>query len=267
MSSLQSASPRMIGTIDGAIGRIVFNNPERRNAVAADMWAAIPGLFDQLEADPAVRVIVLRGAGDKAFVAGLDITQFEEKFSEAEAAARHSALTARAQARIADATKPTIAMINGFCIGAGVQIAANCDLRLAADTAMLAITAAKMGLGYPPQGLRRLVELIGPARVHDMVFTARQIPALEAQAMGLVNHVVPAAALEGAVRATCETIAANAPLTIAAVKQMVRQFQGALADIDAAACEALNRKCLDSADYVEGRRAFAEKRKPVFTGR
>jgi enoyl-CoA hydratase len=267
MTASQAAPGTMTATVDGAIGWMAFDNPDKRNAVSAAMWEAIPALFDRFEADPAVRVIVLRGAGDKAFVAGLDISQFEEKFSAEEVQKRHSALTAAAQARIAGAAKPTIAMINGFCIGAGVQIAANCDLRIAADTAKLAVTAAKMGLGYPPQGVKRLLDLIGPARVHDLFFTARQIAAAEARDMGLVNQVVAAAELEAAVRATAETVAANAPLSIKAVRDMVREFQKAPGNVDRKVLEAVNRACLTSSDYAEGRRAFTEKRKPVFTGK
>ena len=158
-------------------------------------------------------------------------------------------------------------MINGFCIGAGVQIAANCDLRIAADTATFAITAAKLGLGYPVASLRRLIAIVGPGRVKEIFFTARQFSAAEAERMGLVDRIVAATELEPDVRAYCDLIAANAPLTIAAVKHTVDTMLPPPAEADLTTCERLMKSCFDSADYAEGRRAFAEKRKPVFTGR
>jgi enoyl-CoA hydratase len=261
---LPLATDQMIAEIDGAIGWVTFNNPGRRNAVSVAMWQAIPGIFDQLEAEPSVRVIVLRGAGDKAFVSGLDISQFEDEFGSSEAARKLEEISARANARIRGAAKPTIAMISGYCIGAGVQIALNCDLRIAADTATLAVTAAKIGLGYPVESLKRLLDMVGPAAAREIFFTGRQFSAAEAERIGLINRVVPAAELEASVRETCATIAANAPLTIRAVKQVLDML--AEPDHDRARCDALMKACFDSADYAEGRRAFMEKRKPRFTG-
>src|SRR5215813_9791780 len=210
---------KMNALIDGPIGWVVFNNPARRNAVSMEMWQAIPAVFAALEAEPAVRVIVLRGAGDKAFVSGLDISQFEDEFSSSATAAGLEELSASANRCIQAARKPTIAMLNGFCIGAGVQIAANCDIRIAADTATFAITAARLGLGYPVPSVKRLVEMLGPSYVKEIFFTARQFSAAEAERMGLVNRVTPAAELEAHVRDTCAAIAGNAPLTIRAVKE------------------------------------------------
>jgi enoyl-CoA hydratase len=259
------ATDQMMTAIDGAIGWVTFNNPARRNAVSMAMWQAIPEIFDRLEADASVRVIVLRGAGDKAFVSGLDISQFEEAFSSSQAGQGLEEMSARANARIRNAVKPTLAMINGFCIGAGVQIAANCDLRIAGDTATLAITAAKLGIGYPIESIKRLKDLVGPAAVREIFFTGRQFAAAEAERIGLVNRVVPAAELETVVRETCATIAANAPLTILAVKQVLDLLLER--DCDLARCEVLMDVCFDSEDYAEGRRAFMEKRKPEFKGR
>ena len=258
---------KLLADIDGAVGWLTFDNPARRNAISVEMWRAIPDAFDAFEADAAVRVVVLRGAGDKAFVSGLDISQFEDEFASSSAAAGLEALSARANERIRGSPRPTIAMIHGFCIGAGVQIAASCDLRIAADSATLAITAARLGLGYPVASLQRLIALVGPAGVKEIFFTGRQFSAAEASAMGLVNRVVPAAELEGAVRACCETIAANAPLTIAAVKQTVDALVRKPSASELDACERVMKACFDSADYAEGRRAFREKRRPVFTGR
>jgi len=261
------ATEKLIAEVEGPIGWMIFNNPARRNAVSVEMWRAIPVILDAFESDPAVRVIALRGAGDKAFVSGLDISQFEEEFASSQAATGLEELSARANRRIQASPKPTIAMINGFCIGAGVQIAANCDIRIAADTATFAITAARLGLGYPVPSVKRLVEMLGPSYVKEIFFTARQFSAAEAERMGLVNRVTPAAELEAHVRDTCAAIAGNAPLTIRAVKETVARLEAVPAEVELAACERLMQACFDSADYAEGRRAFAEKRKPVFTGR
>jgi enoyl-CoA hydratase/carnithine racemase len=258
---------KMAAHVDGAIGWVVFNNPARRNAISLEMWRAIPAIFDAFESDDAVRAIVLRGAGDKAFVSGLDISQFEDQFSSSSAATGLEKLSAEANRRIQTSPKPTIAMVDGFCIGAGVQLAASCDLRIAADRAVFAITAARLGLGYPVLALKRLLDIIGPNGVKDLFFTARQFAAAEAQRMGLVDRVVPADLLGQDVRDYCDLIAANAPLTIKAVKQTVDRLLAAPSAQTLAACEDLMNACLDSADYAEGRRAFAEKRKPLFTGR
>jgi enoyl-CoA hydratase/carnithine racemase len=200
---------KMIAEVDGAIGWMTFNNPARRNAVSMEMWRAVPGILDRFEADPAVRVIVLRGAGDKAFVSGLDISEFEGAFSSSTTAVELEELSARACARIAASPKPTLAMINGFCMGAGIQIASSCDLRVAADTAVLAIPAARLGVGYPAASIGRLVDIVGPSAVKEIFFAARQFPAADARHIGLVNRVVPAAELELQVRAICAMVADN----------------------------------------------------------
>jgi enoyl-CoA hydratase/carnithine racemase len=267
MVPLQLATERMIAAIDGAIGWITFNNPQRRNAISSDMWEAIPAIFDRFESDPAVRVIVLRGAGHEAFVAGLDITQFDQRFASAQSEAQQRELSTRANDRIFASPKPTIAMIQGFCVGAGVQIACNCDLRIAGAGARLGIPAGKLGIGYPAKSLQRLLVLLGAVRVKEMVFTARLYTAAEALAMNLVNSAVPDSDLEAEVRKTCETIAANAPLTLKAVKQSIAELSKMPSEVDEQYCDALMKACTDSEDFQEGRRAFAEKRRPVFTGR
>src|SRR5215475_2414177 len=178
-AAIPVSTDRMLAELDGPVGWMSFNNPARRNAVSIEMWRAIPEILDRFEQDPAVRVIVLRGAGDTAFVAGLDISQFEEEFSSSQSRGLSEA-SARANERIQACPKPTIAMINGFCIGAGVQIAMNCDIRIAADTAMLAITAARLGLGYPVPAVKRLIELVGPSRAKEIFFTGRQYAAAQA---------------------------------------------------------------------------------------
>jgi enoyl-CoA hydratase len=266
MVSLSLPTDKMIAEIEGAIGWVTFNNPERRNAVSLEMWSALPAIFDRLEAEPAVRVIVLRGAGDKAFVSGLDISQFEDEIASSQAALRLEELSGAANRRIRQCPKPTITMIHGYCIGAGMQIAANCDLRVAADNAGLGITAAKLGLGYPVASVKRLLDLVGPTHMAEIFFTGRLFSAAEAERIGFLNRVVTVSELEQSVRETCQLIAANAPLTIGAFKQVMAELQATPSNVDLAACERLMNACFDSADYIEGRRAFREKRKPVFTG-
>jgi enoyl-CoA hydratase/carnithine racemase len=210
MVPLPATTEKMLAEIDGPVGWLTFNNPARRNAVSMEMWRAVPEILDRFEADPAVRVIVLRGAGDKAFVSGLDISEFAVAFASSASAVAIEEMSARACARIESSVKPTIAMINGFCMGAGIQIAASCDLRLAADAAVLAIPAARLGVGYPIASIKRLVDIVGPSNVKEIFFTARQFSADEAGRMGLVNRVVPADELETRVREMCAMIAGNA---------------------------------------------------------
>jgi enoyl-CoA hydratase/carnithine racemase len=263
--SIALPTDRMIAHIDGAIGWMIFNNPARRNAVSLQMWAAIPLILDRFEADPAVRVIVLRGEGDKAFVAGADISQFEEQRASRDAVAHYESVAAEAARRLESTDKPTIAMIRGWCIGGGVGLAADCDLRIAAEDARFGIPAARLGLGYGPAGVKRLMDLVGPANTREIFYTARHFTAAELHAMGFVSPVTPADELEPTVRATAALIADNAPLTLKALKRTVAELLRPAPDL--AACEQLVQDCFASADYIEGRRAFMEKRKPVFHGR
>jgi enoyl-CoA hydratase len=262
-----SPTERMIAETEGAIGWITFNNPERRNAISFDMWQAIPTIFDHFESDPALRVVVLKGAGDKAFISGADISQFEQQRSSAETVHLYDETAGRAMARLQDTRLPTIAMIRGFCIGGGVGTALCCDLRLAADTARFGVPAARLGLGYRWGGVKKLVDLVGPAYAKEIFFTARHFSAAEAQGMGLINRALPEAELEAYVRSYCAAIAENAPLTLQAVKGVVNELGKAGPEIDRSRCEALVARCFQSEDYVEGRRAFMEKRKPVFAGK
>lgn len=256
---------RLIEKREGAVGWLVFNNPERRNAVSLDMWEAIPPALAKFEADPEVRVIVLTGAGDRAFVSGADISQFEKQRSGEGAVKRYEEIGEAAQAKLADCEKPVIAMIRGYCLGGGLNIANTCDLRIAAEDARFGIPAAKMGLGYRASSMKKLVDTVGAPFAREIMITARQFNAAEAKAMGLVHKVVPVAELEKTVREYTDLIAANAPLTIRAAKRIIREVSKK--DYDAAACDAWVKECFASADYAEGRRAFMEKRKPQFRGR
>ncbi|MFN2644669.1 MAG: enoyl-CoA hydratase [Burkholderiales bacterium] len=259
------SSERLIGRKEGAVGWLVFNNPQRRNAVSLDMWQAIPEVLGRFAADGDIRVVVLTGAGDKAFVSGADISQFEKERSDADAVRRYEEIGEHAQAGLRDFEKPTIAMIRGYCLGGGLNIANLCDLRIAADDARFGIPAAKMGLGYRASSMKNLVDIVGAAAAREIMLTARQFSAAEALAMGLVHKVVPVAELEAVTRAHCDTIAGNAPLTMRTAKRIIREVTKA--DYDAAACAAWVKECFASEDYAEGRRAFMEKRKPVFRGR
>jgi enoyl-CoA hydratase/carnithine racemase len=263
--SITLPTEKMQAHIDGPIGWITFNNPSRRNAVSLEMWAAIPVILDRFENDPAVRVIVLRGAGEAAFVAGADISQFEQARSSAEGNAQYDHAVDEASRRLYESSKPTIAMIHGYCIGGGVGIAVSCDLRIAADNAKFGIPAVRLGLGYGHKGVKKLMDLVGPSYTKEIFYTARHFSAAEAQVMGLVNRVLPTADLEAYVRGYCATIADNAPMTIQALKHTVGELvKGAEGDL--AASDRLVQACFESQDFIEGRRAFMEKRRPVFRG-
>jgi enoyl-CoA hydratase/carnithine racemase len=255
----------MLARVEGAIGWLTFNKPERRNAVSVDMWEAIPTILDRFEQEPAVRVIVLQGAGDQAFVSGADISQFEAVRSSPETTLNYERVFDAANDRLVACAKPTIAMIRGFCIGGGLAIAAGCDIRIAEEGARFGIPAARLGLGYGAAGVKKLMELVGPSFTKEIFFTARHFSADEAHAMGLVNRVVPVDSLESYTRQYCNFICDNAPMTILALKRTVGELLlGDRADLET--CEQLVKACFDSEDYVEGRRAFMEKRRPVFRG-
>jgi enoyl-CoA hydratase len=264
---METGTERLIGRKDGAIGWVIFNHPERRNAISSEMWRAIPPLLAAYEADPEVRVVVFAGAGDKAFVSGADISQFDNERQNREANEIYSAQSAAATRAMAQLQKPSIAMIRGFCIGGGLAVALTCDLRIASDDARFAIPAARLGLGYGFEGVRRLVDVVGPAYASEILFTARQLDATEAWRCGLVNRVVPVPELETALRACAALISENAPLTIRASKLAIQE---ALKDPERRKLDRLEAAvaaCFESADYAEGRRAFLEKRKPRFEGR
>jgi enoyl-CoA hydratase len=255
---------KILSTVDGSIGTLTFNNPERHNAMSLDMWRAATAVLAQFEQHTAVRVIVLTGAGGKAFVSGADISKFESERATVDTVLEYNAAVDRFGQALGECSKPTIAMIRGFCLGGGVGIAVCCDLRITNDSARFAVPAAKLGLGYGYTNVRRIMDLVGPQFVTEMLLTARQFDAAQAQRAGLVNHVIPDAEIETYVRDLADTIAGNAPLTIRAVKRIVHELRSEAPDL--AACDALVRQCFESADYQEGRRSFLEKRKPVFRG-
>jgi len=253
---------------DGALGWIIFNQPEKRNAVSQEMWQAMPEYVADLAADPAIRVVILRGAGETAFVAGADISQFKDRRRNAADEEEYRRISGAGSDSLARLGKPLVAMIHGFCIGGGVSIAITCDLRIAADDARFGIPAARLGLGYHYKGMEKLMSLIGPSCTKELFFTARtDFTAQDALRMGLVNQVVPKADLERFTRDYALTMSRNAPLTQRSAKASVEQLLKPEAQRDYALLDKLIKDCFDSQDYQEGVKAFSEKRRPQFQGR
>ena len=253
--------------LDGRTLHIRFNNPARHNALSVDMWEAVPPLLAVARDDDRVRLVVFSGAGDKAFVSGADISQFEDMRAARAAVAHYEAMAQATLTGIHDFAKPTLACIRGYCIGGGVNVAMACDIRIASADSVFAIPAGRLGLGYRYSAMKNLVDLVGPGAAKDLFFTARRIDAQEARAIGLISRVCPVDGLEALLAEYTTSIGENAPLTLMAGKAITREVLKASPEVDTAHCAALIRGCFESADYTEGRTAFMQKRKPVFTGR
>jgi enoyl-CoA hydratase len=253
------ADGKILLDVDSGIGLITFNNPERRNAMSLAMWDGLAAALDVLEADASVRVLVLTGAGNKAFISGADISQFDTARADAEAQREYDRRTGAGRARLAAFPRPVIARIHGYCLGGGLGIALAADLRIAAEDAEFGIPAARLGLAYGAEMVRQLVSVVGPAHARMLLYTGSRIPAREAERIGLVNRVVADAELSDTVLDLARAIADNAPLSVRAAKL-------AVAGKDEAATARAIAACFDSEDYREGRRAFAEKRTPRFRG-
>jgi len=251
---------------NGAVATVLFSNPPKRNAVTYDMWRSVPETIAALDTDHAVRVIVIAGDGEKAFISGADISQFEKLRGTADAQAEYNKALEQAYAAPTKCAKPVIARIRGICIGGGLGFAAACDLRICSADAVFRMPAARLGLGYSPAGVRRFMNVIGAANTADIFVSARKFGAEDALRMGFVSRVVPPAQLEAVVAEYCEMIAENAPLTVAAAKFAVQQWLRDPAERDLVKAQKMVEACFASADHKEGRFAFMEKRKPNFTG-
>jgi enoyl-CoA hydratase/carnithine racemase len=261
------AEGKILQSVEDGVGVITFNNPEKRNAMSLDMWEGVGQALIDLRDDPAVRVVILAGAGDKAFVSGADISQFEKNRHNAQASEEYSKRSAAQRALLADYPKPTIACIRGFCLGGGMQVAMMSDIRIAATNSQFGIPAAKLGIAYGYDGLKNLVSLVGPSWARLLMYTGMRIDSAEALRIGLVDRVVSDADLWSATLDIARTISGNAPLAIKAAKLTIAQVLKDPDQRDMDAIKAIGTACMDSADFREGRQAFMEKRKPRFMGR
>ena len=251
----------------GAVGWLVFDQPAKKNAISGTMWRAIPPAMAEFERDPEVRCVVFRGAGTEAFAAGADISEFESARSDRGAIAEYDDLLDRVLHSIQDSLKPSVALIHGYCLGGGLEIALACDLRYCGRSAQFGIPAAKLGLAYNVEGHKRLLETVGHAWAREIMFLGRRYHADEALGIGLVHRVLPDAELDAYVDGVIDTLCRNAPLAIANTKTVLEQYVKSEGEPDMARMRAAIERCAKSADYIEGRRAFMEKRKPRFTGK
>ncbi|MDD9715890.1 enoyl-CoA hydratase [Dinoroseobacter sp. PD6] len=259
------AEGRLLLDREGPVARITLNNPDRLNAMRLAMWQGLGDLAAELAASDA-RVVVLRGAGDRAFCAGADISEFPQVRATPEGVAAYNRTVARALEGLAALPMPVLAAIRGHCIGGGLEIAVRCDLRLASETAHIAFTPAKLGLAIGADEVAALARIAGPAAAAELLYTAQPVDAARAERWGLVNRRVPEDMLMDETDALARTIAANAPLTLRAVKAGLAAFARPGDAAAASHADALVKTCYDSADYREGQRAFAEKRRPEFKG-
>jgi enoyl-CoA hydratase/carnithine racemase len=248
------------------VGWVTFSNPSKRNAMTLEMWQDMARILQALQQDAAIRVVVMRGAGDKAFMSGADISQFEANRDSAAAAAAYDAISEESRQWLVRLDKPLIAMIRGFCLGGGLGVALTADLRFAADDARFGIPAANLGTAYSVGSVRRLVHVVGPSAAKDILFSTRRVDATEALRLGLVSRVTAPETLEETVRDYAALLATKAPLSLRASKAAVDEVTKPEGERDAERIRALVAACFDSADYAEGRRAFMEKRAPVFRG-
>ncbi len=261
------AGGMILAARDQGIGLITFNHPERLNAMTLEMWLGLEEVLDEYAADPTLRVLIFRGAGDRAFISGGDISTFKDQRGDADAVRRSNERRAGARRKLANFPKPTIAAIRGYCLGGGLGIALMMDLRIASEESRFGIPAARLSIAYGFDGLQTLVSLVGPANARMIMYTARRFPAADAARMGLINEAVPDADLEATVLALAREIGANAPLSIGVSKFGITEALKDPADRDLDALGRLSRECFDSADYKEGSAAFMGKRPPVFLGR
>jgi len=266
-TEIPCADGKILKHTAGGVGVITFNNPDKRNAMSLEMWEGLGHALVELRDDPDVRVVILVGAGDKAFVSGADISQFEKTRHNAAASEEYSRRSEAQRALMASYPKPTIACIRGFCLGGGMQVAMLTDIRIASDNSQFGIPAAKLGIAYGYDGLKHLVSLVGPSWARLIMYTGMRIEAAEAQRIGLVDRVLPDAELWDATMEIARTISGNAPLAIKAAKITIAEVLKDESKRDMDAIKKIGMACMDSEDFREGRTAFMEKRKPQFKGK
>jgi enoyl-CoA hydratase len=266
-SGQKSAGGKILSTVQDAIGRITFNQPQKHNAMSVEMWAGLQQVLEEWEKDDSVHVVVLTGAGEKAFMSGADISEFGERRSNDKQQQGYEQAISGGRIKLAAFPKPIIARIQGYCLGGGLALAIQADLRIATEDSQFGIPAARLGLGYGFHSVRRLVSLIGPAHAGMLLYTAKRISAGEAARIGLINQMVKKEELDDVVVDIARTIAHNAPLSIRANKLTIEQVLRDPEERDMEALKQANVTCFESQDYREGRTAFMEKRAPKFRGR
>jgi enoyl-CoA hydratase len=262
-----SGTERVKTWLEGSMLHVRFNNPEKHNALSVDMWEAVPKLLDKAAKDDNVRMVVFSGEGEKAFVSGADISQFEDMRAAKEAVKNYESMAEAALQGIYEFEKPTLACIRGYCIGGGVNVAISCDIRIASSDSVFSIPATRLGLGYRFSAMKNLTDLVGPGSAKDIFFTARRLDAAEALRIGLINRVAEPDKLDDLLAEYTKAITTGAPLTVKAGKRIIREVLKPDSEIDMELCRRLILDCFESDDYIEGRRAFMEKRKPAFKGK
>lgn len=263
---IKTQSAGILARKTGAIGWMAFNDPDRHNAISMEMAQAVPSVMAGFEADPEVRVVVVTGTGERAFAAGSNISAFGAVRTNPEQNHRYHEINEASYNAVYACSKPTIAMIHGYCIGGGLDFASSCDIRICDERAQFAIPAVKLGLGYGYEGQLRLARLLSAAQMRDLFFTGRRYDATEALRTGLVHKVVATEQLEQEVIEYAEMIAGNAPLTVKALKRGFLEQEKAESERDMRRAQTLIDACYQSRDYLEGRAAFAAKRRPDFKG-
>jgi enoyl-CoA hydratase len=252
---------------EGSIATVVFNRPKMRNAISLAMWAEIARVTEGLAKDDSVRAVVFRGAGRDAFASGADISEFKEHRKDTETALSYNAQTSAAYTAIRECSKPTVAMIFGFCMGGAMAIAMACDLRFAAEGSKFGIPAARLSIIYGADAVGQLVDLVGPAFAKDILYSARTVDDREALAMGLIQRLLPADQLERATYDYLRKVADNAPLSVRGAKATIESYLHGLTEERRGKLKDLALEAFESEDYKEGTRAFLEKRAPKFQGR
>ncbi len=260
------ADGKILSGVVDQIGYLVINNLERHNAIGLDMWKAATDAVEQMSTEDNVRALVVTGAGGKAFASGADISKFESERSSKKDVEHYHQTSGRFYSSLENFPKPTLAVIRGYCIGGGMALAVCCDIRLCTEASKFGVPAAKLGVGYGYAGIKRLTRLVSTSSAQEIFYTARQFTANEAYDMGLVNRVLAEDNLDDYATDYLDRIRINAPLTIKSVKAVTLAIEQDESQRDLKKLEAMVQTCFDSEDYIEGRRAFMEKRKPDFKG-